>query len=76
MSINKLLPDRRRISQNDTDTLFDLRGISLQYKIGKIKANEAMDQVNERLNKNAEDYNKTYQPWYDALTKGEDKNDK
>lgn len=69
MSINKFLPDPRKVMQNDVDTLFDLRVISLRYQMGKITANEAMEQVDERLNKNEEVYNEMHRLWYVELGK-------
>ena len=69
MNINEFLPDPCKVMQNDAATLFDLRGISLQYKIGKITANEAMEQVDERLNKNEEVYNEMHRLWYVELGK-------
>lgn len=69
MSINEFLPDSRKVAQNDIDTLFDLRVISLRYQMGKITANEAMVQVDERLNKNEEVYNEMHRLWYVELGK-------
>lgn len=75
MSINQLLPDPRKVMQNDVDTLFDLRVISLRYQMGKITANEAMEQVDERLKRHDENYKDMYLAFHNALRKGDNNND-
>lgn len=75
MSINDLLPDPFKVSKNDTDTIFDLRRINMHYKFGRITATEAMEQMDERLNKNEENNEKMYQAFHDELRKGDKNND-
>ena len=71
MDVKRLLPDPRKVRKNDMDTLFDLRRISHQYRMGRITATEAMAQIDERFKKHDEDYDNMYRAFYDALKEEE-----
>lgn len=75
MSIKDLLPDPFKVSQNDTDTIFDLRQIILFYKVGRITAFEAMAQMEKRLKRHDENYKDMYLAFHNALRKGDNNND-